>query len=62
MYLIWNQAVFREEEDKFYPHKLLSVVTNKYKFVGKIYIKNNISEAKPRILGKLLDVSALQLH
>ena len=62
MYLIWNQAVLREEDDKFYPHKLLSMVKSKYKFVGKIYIKDNISGVKPRILGKLLDVSTLQLH
>lgn len=38
------------------------MVKSKYKFVGKIYIKDNISGVKPRILGKLLDVSTLQLH
>lgn len=51
MYLIWNQAILREEEDKFYPHKLLSMITSKYKFMGKIYTKDNISRVKLRTLG-----------
>ena len=54
MYLLRNQTVLREEKEKFYPHKLLSVVTSKYKFVGERNVKVNISGVKMRTLGKLL--------